>query len=44
MVEIEDENMRSVTTLYIDEVKQGDWGMDGKCMSAGNVYVLQSAK
>lgn len=44
MVKIEGENMRNVTMVYIDEVKQGDWGISGKCMSAGDVHALQSAK
>ena len=44
MVEIEGENMRNVTMVYIDEVKQGDWGIGGTCMSADDVHALQSVK
>ena len=29
MVEIEGENMRSVTWVVVEEVKSGDWGIGG---------------
>ncbi len=44
MVEIEGENMRPVTMVYIEDVKQGDWGIGGKCMTAADVHELQRAK
>ena len=34
MVEIEGENMRSVTWVVIDEVKSGDWGIGGQSLSS----------
>ena len=33
MVEIEGENMRSVTFVVVDEVKSGDWGIGGQPMT-----------
>ena len=44
MVEIEGENMRSVTMVYIEDIKQGDWGIGGKCMMAADVLELQQSK
>ena len=44
MVEIEGENMRPVTMVYIEDVKQGDWGIGGKCMTAADVHELQKLK
>ena len=44
MVEIEGENMRPVTMVYIEDVKQGDWGIGGKCMTAADVHKLQQDK
>jgi 4-oxalocrotonate tautomerase len=40
MVEIEGENMRSVTWVLIDEVKSGDWGMGGNAVSTADVHAL----
>jgi 4-oxalocrotonate tautomerase len=34
MVEVEGENMRDVTFVVVDEVKSGDWGIGGHCMTA----------
>lgn len=44
MIEIEGESMRGVTMVYIEDVKQGDWGIGGKCMTASDVHELQKAK
>ena len=33
MVDIEGENMRSVTFVVVDEVKSGDWGIGGRAMT-----------
>ena len=41
MVQIEGEHMRPVTMVYIEDVKQGDWGIGGKCMTADDVHGLQ---
>ncbi len=40
MVEIEGENMRSVTWVLIDEVKSGDWGMGGDAVTTADVHAL----
>ena len=41
MVEIEGENMRSVTWVLIDEVKSGDWGIGGTGLTTADVHALQ---
>ena len=40
MVEIEDENMRGVTFVVIDETKSGDWGIGGQPMTTEAVRSL----
>lgn len=44
MVFIEGENMRSVTTVIIDEVKSGDWGMGGKPITTEDVKALAAGR
>jgi len=44
MIEIEGEEMRPVTMVYIEDIKQGDWGIGGKCMTAADVHELQRSK
>jgi 4-oxalocrotonate tautomerase len=44
MVSIEGENMRSVTTVIIDEVKSGDWGMGGKPVTTEDVKALAAGR
>ena len=44
MVSIEGENMRHVTTVIVEEVKSGDWGIGGKAMTTTDVKALQSGK
>lgn len=41
MVTIEGENMRAVTWVFIEDVKQGDWGIGGKTLRASDVHRLQ---
>ncbi|MEW8631769.1 MAG: tautomerase family protein [Candidatus Thiodiazotropha sp.] len=41
MVEIEGENMRSVTWVKIEEVPEGQWGIGGNAMTATMVHQLQ---
>ncbi|WP_316368484.1 tautomerase family protein [Candidatus Thiodiazotropha sp. CDECU1] len=43
MVEIEGENMRSVTWVKIEEVPEGQWGIGGNAMTAAMVHELQSS-
>jgi 4-oxalocrotonate tautomerase len=41
MVAIEGENMRELTLVIIEDVKQGDWGVGGKTLRASDVHRLQ---
>jgi 4-oxalocrotonate tautomerase len=43
MVAIEGENLRELTFVIIEEVKQGDWGVGGKTLTASDVHRLQGA-
>jgi 4-oxalocrotonate tautomerase len=40
MVEIEGENMRSVTWVIIEEAKSGDWGIGGQALTTDAVRSL----
>jgi 4-oxalocrotonate tautomerase len=40
MVEIEGENMRSVTWVVIEEVKSGQWGIGGNPLTTADVKAL----
>jgi len=40
MVEIEGENMRGVTTVVVEEVKSGDWGIGGRPLTTADVKAL----
>ena len=40
MVSIEGESTRSVTTVIIDEVKSGDWGIGGNALTTNDVKAL----
>jgi 4-oxalocrotonate tautomerase family enzyme len=42
MVEIEGENMRSVTWVTIEEVASGEWGIAGNALTAGDAKALQA--
>jgi 4-oxalocrotonate tautomerase len=44
MVSIEGENMRQVTSVIIDEVKSGDWGIGGKPLTTDDVKALAAGK
>lgn len=41
MVEIEGENMRGVTWVYIEDVKEGDFGIGGQPLFAEDVHRIQ---
>ena len=43
MVEIEGENMRSVTWVTVEEVSSGDWGIAGDALTTEDVKALQGA-
>jgi 4-oxalocrotonate tautomerase len=40
MVSVEGENMRQVTWCVLEEVKSGDWGIAGQCLSTEAVHQL----
>ena len=42
MVEIEGENMRSVTWVTIEEVASGEWGIAGNAVTTEDVKALQA--
>ena len=44
MVEIEGENLRGVTFVLIEDVKEGDWGIGGQTLTASDVHKLQRGK
>jgi 4-oxalocrotonate tautomerase len=44
MVSIEGENMRAVTSVVVEEVKSGDWGIAGNPLSTGDVKALAAGK
>jgi 4-oxalocrotonate tautomerase len=41
MVSIEGETMRGVTWVCVEEVKSGDWGIGGQCLTTEAVRKLQ---
>ena len=41
MLEVEGENLRSHTLVIIEDIKQGDWAVGGKTMTAKDVHQLQ---
>lgn len=44
MVEIEGENMRPVTWVVVEEVKSGDWGIGGQCLTTQDVRALAAGQ
>ena len=44
MVSVEGENMRPVTTVIVEEIKSGDWGMGGKSITTADVKALAAGK
>jgi 4-oxalocrotonate tautomerase len=44
MVSIEGENMRSVTSVIVEEVKSGDWGIAGNSLTTEDVKELSAGK
>ena len=43
MVSIEGESLRLVTWVKIDEIKEGNWGIGGRCLKAEDVHRMQMA-
>lgn len=44
MISIEGEALREVTWVKIDEVKEGNWGIGGHCLTAADVHRMQMAE
>ena len=44
MVAVEGERMRGVTWVVLDEVKSGDWGIGGQCLTAKAVHDLAAGR
>jgi len=44
MVEIEGENLRELTFVLVEDVKEGDWGVGGRSLTAADVHKLQRRK
>lgn len=44
MIEVEGENMRSVTWVRIQEFASGDWAIGGRSLSASDVRDLRAGK
>lgn len=43
MVAIEGEAMRGVTSVVIEEVRSGDWGIGGNALTTADVQAIQAA-
>jgi 4-oxalocrotonate tautomerase len=44
MVSIEGENMRGVTTVLIEEVSSGEWGIGGQPFTTDHVKAIAAGK
>jgi len=44
MIQVEGENMRSVTWVRINEFESGDWAIGGKALRAADVHALAAGK
>jgi 4-oxalocrotonate tautomerase len=44
MVSVEGESMRPVTWVVVEEVKSGDWGIGGKCLTTADVQALAAGR
>ena len=44
MVSIEGENLRSITWVVVEEVKSGDWGIGGQCLTTNDAQALAAGK
>ncbi len=43
MVDIEGEALRPFTLVTVEEVRSGDWGVGGKCLTTQDVKDLQAS-
>jgi 4-oxalocrotonate tautomerase len=44
MVSIEGENMRAVTSVIVEEVKSGSWGIGGKALTTADVREIAAGR
>jgi 4-oxalocrotonate tautomerase len=44
MVAVAGANMRSVTSVIVEEVRSGDWGIGGQAMTSDAVRTLAAGK
>ncbi|MGH9600915.1 MAG: tautomerase family protein [Terriglobales bacterium] len=44
MVSIEGENMRQVTSVVIEEVRSGAWGIGGQALTTDAVHAIAAGK
>ena len=44
LVSIEGENMRGVTWCVVEEVRSGDWGIGGQCLTTEAVHELAAGQ
>jgi 4-oxalocrotonate tautomerase len=44
MVSVEGENMRKFTWVLVEEVKDGDWGIGGKSVTASDIRVMSAGQ
>jgi len=44
MIDVEGENMRSVTWVRINEFEQGNWAIGGRALRASDVQALATGK
>jgi 4-oxalocrotonate tautomerase len=44
MVSVEGENIRPVIWVVLEEVKSGDWGIGGNCLTTADVVALAAGK
>lgn len=44
LVEVEGENMRGVTWVYIEDVNQGEFGIGGQPLTAADIHAMQKGE
>jgi 4-oxalocrotonate tautomerase len=43
MIAVQGENLREFTLVLVEEVKEGDWAVGGRCLKAEDVHRIQNA-
>ena len=44
LVSVEGESLRAATTVLVEEIKSGDWGMGGKPLTTADVNAMSAGK